>query len=202
MDWLTPATLLTLDGSGSGDPDGDELTYSWALPISLGGGTLSGVNQSVDLPGLGTFTIELTVDDGRTGVDTDTVTIEVQDVTPPNVTAGLVPICEDDDECDDEDEIVFRVIYNCSDDCDLDPTVTSAFVRITGLESHESGGFEIEWDEGELEIETSTFELVVTCIDSSGNVTTVTAETTVPPGPEHEDEYHNDEDHEHDEEEE
>ena len=79
--------VATLDGSGSSDPDGDALTYTWTGPFSEGGGTVTGGGATVTLPSLGSQTITLTVDDGKGGTDSDTVTINVIDTTPP--TCGL-----------------------------------------------------------------------------------------------------------------
>ncbi len=64
---------VTLDGSGSSDPDGDPLTFVWTGPF----GTVGGVSPTVTLSG-GVHTITLTVDDGRGGVDTDTVIVAVR----------------------------------------------------------------------------------------------------------------------------
>jgi hypothetical protein len=71
---------VTLDGTGSSDPDGDALTYTWSGDF----GTLTGATPEVTLP-LGTHTITLTVDDGRGGTATDTVDITVADGTPPTI---------------------------------------------------------------------------------------------------------------------
>ena len=73
-------TAVTLDGSGSTDPDEDPLTYTWTGPFSEGGGTLTGVNPVVTLP-LGTHTISLVVDDGT---ETDTDDVDVSIVITPN----------------------------------------------------------------------------------------------------------------------
>jgi hypothetical protein len=70
-------TPVTLDGSGSSDPDaGQTLTYTWTGPFPEGGGTVVGVNPTVTLP-LGTHTITLTVDDGNGGTASDSVQVSV-----------------------------------------------------------------------------------------------------------------------------
>ena len=73
-------TPVTLDGSGSTDPDEDPLTYTWTGPFSEGGGTVTGVNPSVTLP-LGAHTISIVVDDG---IETDMDDVDVSIVITPN----------------------------------------------------------------------------------------------------------------------
>ena len=64
-------TPVTLDGSGSFDPDGLPLvSYNW----SWAGGTASGVNPTITLP-LGSTVVTLIVNDGGLDSDSDTVTI-------------------------------------------------------------------------------------------------------------------------------
>lgn len=77
---------VTLDGSGSLDPDGDILTYSWTWQ----GGNASGVNPIVMLP-LGTTTVTLTVDDGNGGTADDSVNVHVVDTTPAAVSVAVNP---------------------------------------------------------------------------------------------------------------
>ena len=71
-------TPIVLDGSNSGDPDGDSLQYSW----TPGGGTTAQV--SIDL-GLGVSGFGLTVSDGVYS-DTDDVLVHVQDTVAPELT--------------------------------------------------------------------------------------------------------------------
>jgi hypothetical protein len=71
-------TEVTLDGSGSSDPDGDSLTYEW----TWAGGSTSGANPTVTLPP-GLTTVTLVVSDGQLS-DTDAVDINVADTTPPH----------------------------------------------------------------------------------------------------------------------
>jgi hypothetical protein len=77
---------VTLDGSGSSDPDGSIVSYAW----TWAGGSASGVSPSVDLPD-GSTTVTLTVTDnqGATGVDTVVVTVNAPPVNqPPTADAG------------------------------------------------------------------------------------------------------------------
>jgi len=69
---------VTLDGTGSFDPDGDPLTYTW----NWSGGSASGPTPEIVLT-LGAYTITLTVDDGFGGVATDNVVVTIVDRTPP-----------------------------------------------------------------------------------------------------------------------
>lgn len=75
-------TVVTLDGTGSHDPDGDRLTYRWASSEIL----LQGVAPEVSLP-VGTYNFELTVTDEGGEFHSDSVTVEVVDSTPPEIRA-------------------------------------------------------------------------------------------------------------------
>jgi len=70
--------LVTLVGSGSSDPDGDTITYSWVqtsgTSVTLSSSTVS--NPTFNTNGAGTLVFQLTVSDGGL-TSTDTVTITV-----------------------------------------------------------------------------------------------------------------------------
>ncbi len=75
---------VTLDGSGSTDPDGDTISYSWSGSF----GSAAGETPTVALP-LGTHTITLTVDDGNGETSTDEMVVTVADTTAPSASATL-----------------------------------------------------------------------------------------------------------------
>ncbi len=65
---------VEFDASNSNDPDGDELTYKW----DLGDGNKDmgkKVDHTYNLEGI--YNVTLTIDDGKGGVDNDTIVIEV-----------------------------------------------------------------------------------------------------------------------------
>jgi sugar lactone lactonase YvrE len=78
---------ITLNGSASFDPEGDPLTLTWNVPF----GTQTGPEIVVTLaPGI--HTITLTVDDGKGGTASDTVTVAVSaDTTPPIPDIATLP---------------------------------------------------------------------------------------------------------------
>jgi len=80
---------VQLNGAGSSDPDGDPLTYAW---VQMAGPAVTLNNASVPVAnftptGLGTYTFQLTVDDGMGANSTDEVTATVVN-RPPTAEAG------------------------------------------------------------------------------------------------------------------
>jgi len=88
-------TGVTLDGSGSSDPDGDTITYSWALTRPDGSGaTLSGANTASPTftPDIdGDYVATLIVNDGELDSDPDSVTVTASSIPPP---ANQAPIAD------------------------------------------------------------------------------------------------------------
>ena len=85
---------VTVDASGSSDPDGNTLTYAWDLDND---GTYEnpGVTAVITPPdGTATITVGLQVSDGNGGVSTDTATVTVINVVPTvgPITAPIGPL--------------------------------------------------------------------------------------------------------------
>jgi hypothetical protein len=83
---VSEGATVTLDGSGSSDPNGDMLTYTWALVSHTGPAvTLSSttaVNPAFGTTDNGSYTFSLTVSDGKGGMASDQVVITVTNVAP------------------------------------------------------------------------------------------------------------------------
>ncbi|GAI23760.1 unnamed protein product, partial [marine sediment metagenome] len=75
-------TKVQLNGTGSSDPDGDPLTYTWTGPFieSPATGPTPTVTLSDGCPG--DYVITLVVNDGTVNSEPDDVVITVQDTTP------------------------------------------------------------------------------------------------------------------------
>ena len=79
---------VTLDGSGSGDIDGNPLTYQWSLAAKPPGSAATLLNPTTTMPSLtidkaGTYVAQLVVNDGIASSDpADTATISTLNSTP------------------------------------------------------------------------------------------------------------------------
>ncbi len=76
--------LITFDGGGSVDPDGDPLTYAWNFGDGSSG---TGVAPTHAYTGLGAFTVTLVVNDGSASSPPVTTTTTVINL-PPVANAG------------------------------------------------------------------------------------------------------------------
>ena len=140
---------VTLDGTGSTDPDNNELNYIWNGPF----GTVTGAQPEVILD-KGTTGVILTVNDGRGGESNDQVLITVVDATAPEMTGIPGPIVVEQAVCAGTTvELGLPVV---SDNCDDAPMVTSDQPAIFPL---------------------GTTVVTFTAVDASGNISTAT--TTV-----------------------
>jgi hypothetical protein len=92
---VTTGQLVTLNGTGSTDPNSDPLTYSWCLkgrPVGSNA-TINGPNtaQPTFTPDVaGSYVICLTVNDGQVSSNSDTVIIEARGAGTGGGTGGSV----------------------------------------------------------------------------------------------------------------
>lgn len=110
---------VTLNGSGSDDPDTDQLTYIWRENNNIIAGPANNPS-SIVLLSLGRHVIELTVDDGKGRTSTDEVIIYVVDTTLPNLDVSLSP------EMlwpPNHKMVAIQATVNASDICDPAPSI-------------------------------------------------------------------------------
>ncbi len=79
---------ILFNGTGSSDPDGDGLTYTWNF--GDGSPTTNGITVTHVYSRSGAFTATLQVDDGRGGTDTDQTLVTVNNL-PPTAVANANP---------------------------------------------------------------------------------------------------------------
>ena len=92
---VAEGTTVTLNGTGSFGEEGEPFTYQWSLVSSTGPAvTLSSVTSatpSFATLSAGVYTFMLTVTDGQGASSSDTVTVQVYNVTPTvSATGGVV----------------------------------------------------------------------------------------------------------------
>lgn len=175
---------VTLDGSGSTDPDGHLLTYEWKWNEQ----SAAGINPSIRLP-LGTSTITLFVNDGIEDSEPDTVTVTVIDDTPPDLSVSVSP------------DILWppnhkmthvTVEVDSIDNCDLEATCQIQSVG-SNEPVHGSGDRNtvFDWEvTGDLTVDLRAeragsgdgrvYDVTVECTDASGNWAQENAQVTVP----------------------
>ena len=182
-------TAVTLDGSGSSDPEGATLTYAWTGPFVEG--TAEGVNPTVHFAGTGSFTVSLTVSDGTTTSAADEVAIEVNDTLPPviEVTGLVSQIWPPNHKL-----VALTPTVTVTDACDTAGTGITTTLAITSNEDDNALGDGNTTDDivirsfsdFDLRAERSgpgsgrVYTLVWTATDAAGNTATFETTVTVP----------------------
>jgi hypothetical protein len=90
-------TVVTLDGSGSSDANGDQLTYQWSLISRPEGSQATLSDPAAVWPTFvadkhGVYVAQLTVNDGFGGQDTATVTISFENIAPVAAAGDDIPV--------------------------------------------------------------------------------------------------------------
>lgn len=181
---LPGGAMVTLDGSGSSDPDGDPLTYTWSGSF----GTVNGVSPTVQLP-LGTHTINLLVEDGNGGQSNDQVNITVGDATPPQI--NLIDASPSLLWPPDHTMRPVSVNVEATDICDVEPTCSLTSV-LSNESNNAQGDGNTEVDiivDGfslQLRAERSgrgdqrVYSINTQCTDKSGNSSSAMSSVIVP----------------------
>lgn len=158
---------VCLNGSGSSDPDGDSLNYTWTWV----GGSADGVSPTIQLP-IGTTTIALVVDDGILNSDPDVVDINVVDTTSPAVAInipksgdalqdGITLTAEATDACE-IDEVYF---------CIREPSgangIPVGYEDLAATLNESTGAWEYNFDT--TQIQDGYYVIIAKAIDTNGN---------------------------------
>jgi PKD repeat protein len=109
---------VTLDGTGSSDPDGDELTYSWVSDLEPDLEIASTASPNATFTVNGTHTVTLTVSDGQFN-SSDTVTVFVE--SPDACGDGVCSVAERNAEgtglaCPQDCPVCFDAICGIGED--------------------------------------------------------------------------------------
>jgi hypothetical protein len=171
------SAIVNLNGTGSTDPDGDALTFTWTGDF----GTAKGMTSSITLQ-LGSHPVTLSVDDGNGGTGTDRVKITVVDTTPPNIAtlaanpAVLWP--------PNHKMVDVTVNYNATDNCGQPVCKISS---VTSNEPISSSDYTIV-DALHVKLRADRlargngriYTITITCRDNSGNWSSQTVKVTAP----------------------
>lgn len=178
-------SVVRLDGTGSGDPDDDPLSYLWTWPL----GSASGPTPEIALP-LGVHTVTLTVDDGYGGTSIDDVTITVRDKMPPSIQLlSVTPVVL---WPPNHKMIPASIMASASDNCDS--SVTARIISVTSNEPEMGtgdGDTAPDWEiTGALTLllraeragtgDGRIYTILLRATDSSGNLAEKTAQVLVP----------------------
>jgi hypothetical protein len=181
-------TSVTLNGTGSLDPDGDPMTYTWSGTFA--GGTATGATPAVQFSGFGSFGVHLGVSDDFGGTAGCSSSVAVVDTTPPTIASvsaspnilwppnhKMVPVNVNVVSSDICDPVLTCRIFSVSSnepvnglgDGDTAPDWEITGDRTLNLRSERSGT-----GSGRI------YTITVACTDTSGNSTSRATTVSVP----------------------
>jgi hypothetical protein len=111
---LKPAQTITLSGATAYDADGDSLTYSWTCT----GGTLSGknsLNPTYTAPNATSnqsYTCTLTVNDGKGGYASDSLSVIVKPQTSTKNNVPVVAVIQDREVNQGQSIVLYAIAYD------------------------------------------------------------------------------------------
>jgi len=128
----TNGTAVTLNGSGSSDPDGDALSYVWKDQNGKTIGTTANVQLTL---AQGTYSFTLTVTDPGNLSSTATTSVTVQDTASPTLSVSLSP---NSLQPPNHKLVLITATVSAKDACSANPAVQ--LVSITSNEPDEGSG--------------------------------------------------------------
>jgi hypothetical protein len=174
-------TAVALNGTASSDPDGDTITWSWSAP-GITFNDSSSATPTGRFP-IGTTVVTLTVSDGIQQ-DTDTVSITVQDTTPPVLVCpvNIIVECTGNLGVDASDPQLapFFAGASATDTCDSTPTISNDAPAFFGL-----GSTIVTFTAVDDHGNSSTCQATVTVVDTSAPTITASVTPTVLHPPNH-----------------
>ena len=169
-------SLVTLNGSGSHDVDGDTLTYQWTLESRPQGSTATLLNPSFaqptfipDIPG--TYVVTVVVSDGKVFSTPDIVAIGVQAPAPLQLPALLISSPSEGSVVGGSPITVTGFVN--------DPSAT---VTVNGMAATVTGGVFLA--DG-IALQEGSNTLIVTGMDRAGHINSVTLNVTRSAAPTH-----------------
>jgi len=164
-------TRIVFSGSASTDPDNDPLTYTWDFGDGASG---TGVAPNHGYASEGTYTVTLTVDDGRGGKDSATVPVVI---TPAAAPANQPPVARPGGPYTGEAGQVVTFNGSASSDPDGDALTYSWDF---GDGSTASGVAPVH-----IYASAGTYSVALTVDDGNGHPTTSATSATITPAADH-----------------